>query len=140
KMVITSNILQHRMPSNDIMNDNTVGPLQDVQEAIRTVRRNASAWNLNPERIGVMGYSAGGHLAGTASTLYGEGVYTPGDKVSARPDFSILIYGVLSMQDGVTHAGSQRNLLGENPSRELKDRSGERRVGEESRVGVSKLD
>lgn len=129
EMGITGIILKYRLPSDEIMDDKTVGPLQDVQEAIRTVRRNAFAWNLNPERIGVMGFSAGGHLAGTASTLYGEGVYTPGDKVSARPDFSILIYGVLSMQDGVTHAGSQRNLLGENPSRELKDKfSNELRV------------
>ncbi len=128
-MGIAGIILKYRLPSDDIMEDKSVGPLQDVQEAIRTVRRNAVAWNLNPAQIGVMGFSAGGHLAGTASTLYGERVYTPRDGVSARPDFSILIYGVLSMQDGITHQGSQRNLLGQSPSKELKDRfSNELRV------------
>jgi acetyl esterase/lipase len=121
-MGITGVILKYRLPSDEIMTNKSVGPLQDVQEAIRTVRRNAVAWNLNPNRIGVMGFSAGGHLAGTASTLYDDPVYTPRDRVSARPDFSILIYGVLSMQDGVTHEGSQQNLLGQNPSKELKDR------------------
>src|SRR5690554_3892604 len=97
-MGIAGVILKYRLPSDEIMNDKSIGPLQDVQEAIRTVRRNAVAWNLNPAQIGVMGFSAGGHLAGTASTLYGEQMYTPRDGVSARPDFSILIYGVLSMQ------------------------------------------
>lgn len=128
-MGVAGIILKYRLPSDEIMKDKSIGPLQDVQEAIRTVRRNASKWNLKSDKIGVMGFSAGGHLAGTASTLYREQVYTPQDNTSARPDFSILIYGVLSMQDGVTHAGSQRNLLGENPSRELKDKfSNELRV------------
>lgn len=128
-MGITGIILKYRLPSDEIMKDKSIGPLQDVQEAIRTARRNASAWNLNPDRIGVMGFSAGGHLAGTASTMYSEQVYTSRDNVSARPDFSILIYGVLSMQDGVTHKGSQQNLLGQNASKESKDRfSNELRV------------
>lgn len=128
-MGITGIILKYRLPSDEIMKDKSIGPLQDVQEAIRTTRRNAAAWNLNPGRIGVMGFSAGGHLAGTASTLYGEPVYEPRDNTSARPDFSILIYGVLSMENGVTHEGSQRNLLGERPSKEMRDKfSNELRV------------
>jgi len=128
-MGVAGIILKYRLPSDEIMKDKSIGPLQDVQEAIRTVRRNASKWNLKSDKIGVMGFSAGGHLAGTASTLYREQVYTPQDNTSARPDFSILIYGVLSMQDGVTHGGSQRNLLGENPSKEMEDKfSNELRV------------
>nr|PZN51147.1 MAG: alpha/beta hydrolase [Bacteroidota bacterium] len=128
-MGIAGIILKYRLPSDEIMNDKSIGPLQDVQEAIRTVRRNAAQWSLSPNKIGVMGFSAGGHLAGTASTLYREKVYTPKDDVSARPDFSILIYGVLSMQDGITHEGSQRNLLGQNASQEMKDKfSNELRV------------
>jgi acetyl esterase/lipase len=90
-----------------------------VQEAIRIVRRKATEWNIDPGKIGVMGFSAGGHLAGTASTMYAEKVYSPSDATSARPDFSILMYGVLSMQGEITHKGSQENLLGKNASNEL---------------------
>jgi acetyl esterase/lipase len=69
----------------------------------------------------VMGFSAGGHLAGTASTLYGKNVYESTDTTSARPDFSLLIYGVLSMKPEITHKGSFDRLLGSNPSRDLID-------------------
>ena len=114
-------VLKYRLPSDRIMENKTIGPLQDVQEAIRTVRRHSSEWGIKPNRIGIMGFSAGGHLAGTASTLCNEKVYPLTDSTSARPDFSLLIYGVLSMQD-FTHKGSRVNLLGENPSQELIDR------------------
>lgn len=114
-------ILKYRLPSDVIMNDKTIGPLQDVQEAIRVVKRKSSEWGLKPGRIGVLGFSAGGHLAGTASTLYNKNVYQPADTTSARPDFSILIYGVLSMQGSFTHGGSLSNLLGTNPTQELMD-------------------
>lgn len=122
EMGVSGIILKYRLPSDEIMEDKSVGPLQDVQEAIRTVRRRAGEWNLNPHKIGVMGFSAGGHLAGTASTMYAEQVYTSKDDVSARPDFSLLIYGVLSMQPGVTHEGSKRNLLGNNVAQDMADR------------------
>lgn len=122
-------ILKYRLPSDEIMVDKSVGPLQDVQEAIRQVRRRAGEWGLRGDRIGVMGFSAGGHLAGTASTMYDERVYTRKDDTSARPDFSLLIYGVLSMQDGVTHEGSKRNLLGNTVAKAQADRfSNELRV------------
>ncbi len=111
-------VLKYRLPSEAIMVDKTIGPLQDAQEAIRFVRRKAVEWNINPNKIGIMGFSAGGHLAGTASTMYNEIIYKPLDTVSARPDFSILIYGVLSMKS-FTHPGSRQNLLGDNPSQEL---------------------
>lgn len=119
EMGIAGIVLKYRLPSDVIMQDKTIGPLQDVQEAIRIVRRKATEWNIDPGKIGVMGFSAGGHLAGTASTMYAEKVYSPSDATSARPDFSILMYGVLSMQSDITHKGSQENLLGKNASNEL---------------------
>ena len=82
-------ILKYRLPSDLIMKDKSVGPLQDAQEAIRTIRRNATKWSIDPHKIGVIGFSAGGHLASTLSTHYGEKVYEPKDTVSARPDFSL---------------------------------------------------
>lgn len=109
-------ILKYRLPSDLIMKDKSVGPLQDAQEAIRTIRRNASKWNIDPHKIGVIGFSAGGHLASTLSTHYSEKVYEPKDTVSARPDFSLLLYPVISMDSSFTHAGSRRNLIGDDPS------------------------
>ncbi|HEX5170904.1 MAG TPA: alpha/beta hydrolase [Cyclobacteriaceae bacterium] len=122
EMGIAGIILKYRLPSDEIMEDKTIGPLQDVQEAIRIVRRKAAEWKIDPHKIGVMGFSAGGHLAGTASTMYSEKVYEPVDATSARPDFSILMYGVLSMQEDITHKGSLQNLLGKSPSKELMDK------------------
>ncbi len=109
-------VLKYRLPSDQIMQDKRIGPLQDVQEAIRTVRRRAAEWHINPSRVGVMGFSAGGNLAAIASTLYRDNVYNPGDTIDARPDFSVLAYGVISMEPGITHHGSQRALLGPHPS------------------------
>lgn len=111
-------ILKYRLPSDLIMKDKSIGPLQDAQEAMRTIRRNASKWNIDPHKIGVIGFSAGGHLASTLSTHYDEIVYEVTDTVSARPDFSLLIYPVITMDSSFTHAGSRRNLIGENPSEE----------------------
>ena len=97
------------------MNDKSIGPLQDGQKAIRIVRRNAKKWNIDPDKIGVMGFSAGGHLASTVSTHFDEKVYEPVDTMSARPDFSILIYPVITMKADYTHKGSRNNLLGRTP-------------------------
>jgi acetyl esterase/lipase len=117
---ITCVLLKYRVPSDSCMKDKTVGPLQDVQEAIRVTRRHAPDWHLDPHKIGVMGFSAGGHLAATASTMFNQKVY-PCDTVSARPDFSLLIYPVISMQSGITHNGSRQHLLGDNPDQQLVD-------------------
>lgn len=126
---ISAFVLKYRLPSDLIMKDKSIGPLQDAQEAIRMVRRNAEKWKLNPDKIGVIGFSAGGHLASTLATKFDEKVYTPKDDTSARPDFSILIYPVISMQDAITHKGSKTNLLGENPSVEMTDKySNEKQV------------
>ena len=116
---ITAFVLKYRLPNDSIMVDKSIGPLQDAQEAMRIVRRRAKEWNLDPHKIGIMGFSAGGHLAATLSTHFGEKVYVPADSTSARPDFSILVYPVISMDSAITHRGSRENLLGRNPSAEL---------------------
>lgn len=113
---ITAFVLKYRLPSDLIMEDKTVGPLQDAQEAIRFVRRNAKKWNLDIEKVGVIGFSAGGHLASTLSTHYNDTVYAVSDAISAKPNFSILIYPVISMTNEITHKGSQQNLLGKQSS------------------------
>ena len=97
--------------------------LQDVARAMRTVRARAAEWGIDPHRIGVMGFSAGGHLASTIATHFDAGDSTSADpieRMSSRPDIAVLAYPVISMRDGVTHQGSRRNLLGDNPTQELK--------------------
>jgi len=127
---ISAFVLKYRLPTDAIMENKTIGPLQDAQEAIRTVRRNAKKWDIDPNKIGVIGFSAGGHLASTVSTHYDVNVYES-DKTNARPDFSMLIYPVISMEDGITHNGSKVNLLGKNPSEVLINKySNERQVDE----------
>ena len=109
-------ILKYRLPSDGIMVDKTVGPLQDAQEAMRMIRRNAAAWKIDPKKVGVIGFSAGGHLASTISTHYADKVYEVKDNVSARPDFSLLIYPVITMDTTFTHRGTRNNLIGLDPT------------------------
>jgi acetyl esterase/lipase len=111
-------ILKYRLPSDSIMPDKSVGPLQDAQQAIKTVRGRAAEWKINPAKIGIMGFSAGGHLASTAGTHFEKSYIPNPENTSLRPDFMILIYPVISMQDGLTHSGSRTNLLGKSPSEE----------------------
>lgn len=90
--------------------------LGDMQRAVRTVRARAAEWHIAPDRIGVMGFSAGGHLASTASTQFDAGNASAADsidRVSSRPDFAILGYPVISLTEAWTHQGSRTNLLGE---------------------------
>lgn len=97
-------------------------PMLDVQRAIRYVRANAGEWQVDPHRIGVIGFSAGGHLASTAATHFDAGkadASDPIERVSCRPDFAILCYPVIMFDSGFTHQGSQRNLLGDNPDAKL---------------------
>ena len=116
---IAAFILKYRLPSDSIMKDKAIGPLQDAQQAIKTVRQRASEWNLDVKKIGIMGFSAGGHLASTAGTHFDKS-YIPNDEnISLRPDFMILIYPVISMKDGLTHKGSMNNLLGNTPDAEM---------------------
>ena len=115
---ITAFVLTYRQPDDAIMENKSIGPLQDGQRAIRLVRRHAKEWGINPEEIGIMGFSAGGHVASTISTHYNEKVYAPVDSISARPNFSLLIYPVISMDSTITHSGSRVNLLGNSPAPE----------------------
>nr|WP_321485323.1 alpha/beta hydrolase [uncultured Draconibacterium sp.] len=115
---ITAFVLTYRQPDDAIMENKSIGPLQDGQRAIRLVRRHAKEWGINPEKIGIMGFSAGGHVASTISTHYNEKVYDPVDSTSARPNFSLLIYPVISMDSTITHSGSRVNLLGNSPAPE----------------------
>ncbi|HEV8061484.1 MAG TPA: alpha/beta hydrolase, partial [Gemmataceae bacterium] len=97
-------------------------PMLDVQRAIRTVRAHAAEWGVDPKRVGVWGFSAGGHLASTAGTHFDDGkaeADDPIDRVSCRPDIMILAYPVISMEPGVTHGGSRNNLLGREPDAKL---------------------
>ena len=114
---VTAFVLTYRLPAEGHKNADLVS-LQDAQRAMRLIRSHAEEWGLNPERLGVMGFSAGGHLASSLGTLYDRKAYDAIDEVdqaSARPDFMILIYPVISMENGVTHAGSRENLLGKEP-------------------------
>lgn len=98
------------------------GPMLDVQRAVRTVRAKAKEWGVDAKRVGVWGFSAGGHLASTAATHFDAGkadAADPIDRQSSRPDFAVLAYPVISMADGVTHGGSKNNLLGKAPDAKL---------------------
>lgn len=115
---ITGVVLEYRLPAG-----RSYVPLLDAQRAIRTVRTNARAWDLDPARIGIMGFSAGGHLASTAGTHFDAGEADSADpvqRVSCRPDFMILVYPVISMGEK-GHQGSRNNLLGKNPEAKLVD-------------------
>lgn len=116
---VTAVVLKYRLPSDDIMKDKSIGPLQDAQRALQYVRENAHELNVNPNMIGIMGFSAGGHLASTASTHFDKSYISNPLNTSLRPDFSILGYPVISFTDSLTHMGSRNNLIGKNPSREM---------------------
>jgi acetyl esterase/lipase len=108
---IAAFVLKYRLPSDEIMVDKSFGPLQDAQQAIYLVRKDASKYNVNPSKIGIMGFSAGGHLASSLTVHYEDSKIPNPEKVSLRPDFSILIYPVVSFVHS-PHVGSAVNLLG----------------------------
>ncbi len=113
---ITGVVLEYRLPAG-----RSFVPLLDAQRALRTVRSQAKEWNLDPAHIGIMGFSAGGHLASTAGTHFDDGIPDSTDivdRVSCRPDFMILVYPVI-MMGGKTHQGSMNNLLGKDPPAKL---------------------
>jgi acetyl esterase/lipase len=112
-------VLKYRLGSKGYRHPVMLG---DAQRAIRTVRAGAEKWGIDPKRVGIMGSSAGGHLASTAVTHFDSGKADGADdaeKQSSRPDFGVLCYAVISMEDGVTHAGSKANLLGKTPDAAL---------------------
>lgn len=108
---IAAIVLKYRLPYG-----NSAIPLTDAQEAIRLVRSKASEWKINPEKVGIAGSSAGGHLASTAGTHFDAGspeAANPLQRLSCRPDFMLLLYPVISMDEKITHVGSRKNLIGD---------------------------
>jgi acetyl esterase/lipase len=115
---ITVFVLTYRLPVGGHERPSDVA-LQDAQRAVRLVRKNAQEWGVRPDRVGVMGFSAGGHVAASLGTGFDKKVYDTvddADAISAKPDFLALIYPVVSMETGVTHGDSRRNLLGAEPT------------------------
>ena len=106
---ITYVVLKYRMP-----NGHREVPLSDAEQAIRLVRQHAKEWGVDPECVGIMGSSAGGHLAASLSTLYSSD--------ETRPDFQVLFYPVITMEPGVTHGGSRENLIGKSPSKDVEEK------------------
>lgn len=115
EMGIAAFVVKYRLPDDTIMVDKKIGPLQDAQRAIQLVRENATKWNISKNKIGIMGFSAGGHLASTAGTHFNKSYIPNPNKTSLRPDFMILVYPVISFSDSIGHRGSRNNLLGKDP-------------------------
>ncbi len=118
---IAAFVLKYRLPDNALMQDKSVGPLQDAQQAIKLVRERAAEWGIDPGKIGIMGFSAGGHLASTVATHFDKPQIKDSKNTSVRPDFQILVYPVISMQDALTHPDSRKNLLGANSTNETRN-------------------
>lgn len=118
---VTVFLMTYRLPAEGHADGKDV-PLQDGQRAVRLVREHAAEWGLDPQRIGFMGFSAAGHLGATLVGGFDKEVYKPrdaADQRSARPDFAVLGYPVVSMEDGVTHPESRANLIGKSPTPDL---------------------
>lgn len=121
---IAAFVLKYRLPNSASVQEGRLAPLQDAQRAIRLVRSHAEEWNVETDQVGIMGFSAGGHLASTLSTHYDfedDRFFDSAsvDTIDARPDFSILVYPVISMDPDITHSGSRNSLIGNDPSDEL---------------------
>jgi acetyl esterase/lipase len=109
-------VVKYRIPDDRTMVDKSRGPLQDAQQAMRFARQHAAEWDLDPRRMGAIGFSAGGHLASTLATHFGESYVDNPDHVDLRPDFLVLVYPVISMDAKITHLDSRKALLGDAPS------------------------
>lgn len=120
KFGLAAFVVKYRLPSDQIMMDKTIGPLQDAERAIQIVRQRASEWGINPHKVGIIGFSAGGHLASTLDTHFDKVVIDNKDNISMRPDFAMLIYPVISFGP-YAHVFSRENLIGKNPSQQLID-------------------
>jgi acetyl esterase/lipase len=122
-------VLKYRIPDDSTMFHKEIGPLQDAQRAIQLVRLHAREWKIDPGKIGIMGFSAGGHLASTAGTHFQKEYISNPDHVSLRPDFMVLVYPVISFENPIAHKGSSNNLIGPDPSPEkIKEFSNEEQV------------
>ena len=119
---VAAAVLKYRLPSMESNIRPHLAPLMDAKRAVRLVRFNAQKWNIDPRKIGIMGFSAGGHLASTLGTHFDYGNHSSADSVeqqSCRPDFMILVYPVISFTDSVKHTRSRKALLGEDPDMDL---------------------
>ncbi len=129
-------VVKYRLPSSVSQKEKFNVPLIDAQRALRLVRSKADAFNIDPHKVGIIGFSAGGHLASTLGTHYNEKVYEAvdaADALSARPDFMALGYPVITFTQSTKHQGSETNLIGEHPSTELEERfSNELQVTEDT--------
>jgi acetyl esterase/lipase len=121
KWGVAAFVLNYRIPNDSSMVDRKIGPLQDAQRAIQLVRMHAKEWNVDLNKVGIMGFSAGGHLASTASTHFNHSYIENNSNINLRPDFSLLIYPVISFQDSIGHIGSRDQLIGKNPPKQLLD-------------------
>ncbi|HMG09150.1 MAG TPA: alpha/beta hydrolase [Mucilaginibacter sp.] len=129
KKGIAAFVLKYRLPNDLTMVKREIGPLQDAQQAIKLVREHATAWNIDPNKVGIMGFSAGGHVASTLSTHYQKSLIENASNTSLRPDYSLLIYPVITFQDSILHKGSKKALIGENaPSDKVREYSNELQV------------
>ncbi len=118
KIGVTAFVLKYRIPDSTKQVDRTIAPLQDAQQALRFVRSKAESFGVNPNRVGILGFSAGGHLAATTATHFAQPVGELVDKSNVRPDFAVLLYPVITMKP-FGHRGSQEQLIGKNPSESL---------------------
>jgi len=133
EMGIAAFVLKYRIPNAEWMINPEIGPIQDAQRAIQLVRLNAKKWNVNKNKVGILGFSAGGHLASTVATHYKKSHIPKKKNISLRPDFVILVYPVISFVDSAAHIGSRNNLLGENASQEkFKEYSNELQITPET--------
>jgi acetyl esterase/lipase len=125
---IAAFVLKYRLPNSKISTKPHLSPIQDLQKAIDIVRSRAVEWKIDPNKVGIMGFSAGGHLASTGGTHF-DRQYIQSKSGNLRPDFMILIYPVITSDTTFTHRGSIKNLLGANPSAELlKEFSNEKQI------------
>ena len=133
---VTAIVLKYRLLRPEGFTFDSDVPWLDASRAIRLTRHHAAEWNLDADRIGIMGFSAGGHLASTVATRFDNGSSESADPIdhhSSRPDFQVLIYPVISFQDEIANTGSRRNLIGDDPDAELVDRySSELQVTEQT--------
>lgn len=117
---VTAFVLKYRLPDDTIMTDKSFAPLQDAEQAIYLVRKNAAEWGVDPAKVGILGFSAGGHVAATLTVHYGDSKIANPEKINLRPDFAILIYPVVSFLAS-PHTGSLRNLIGVNGTQAQKE-------------------
>lgn len=115
---IAAFVVKYRLPSDKTMIDKSLGPIEDAEQAMILVRQRAKEWHLDPKRVGIIGFSAGGHLASTLGTHFTEDYVSNPDHINLRPDFMILCYPVISMEPKIAHMGSRIALLGQHPSEE----------------------